>query len=193
MRLAFKYSFAAQEEPSGLTKLQVQVRKDCESNWSTRLNISGGSLPTTPEQTEPFAPQQTSLWMQESINITPSYFSEDFQFRFVFTSEGKNRLFIDDVNVDVSANINELQKARLTALYPNPADEEISLSLWVESAQMLTIEIMDVQGRIIMNRDKSCTPGENLISLNTSQLESGVYLARVMSLGQPVIERFIIQ
>ncbi|MCB9192835.1 MAG: PKD domain-containing protein, partial [Flavobacteriales bacterium] len=69
MRLAFKYAFGSSKAVSSSTKLQIQVRKDCESNWTTRLNLIGSNLETAPQQSAPFEPQVESLWMQEDINL----------------------------------------------------------------------------------------------------------------------------
>lgn len=194
MRLAFKYAFASKNEPAtNTTKLQLQVRKDCESNWTTRLGLNGNSMQTATPQSEPFAPQDASLWVQEDINIPSTYLTEDFQFRFVFTSEGGNRLFIDDVNVDVTASVDEPSEDILNVrLFPNPVSEELTFGFSLTRPQTLEVCITDAAGRAVTNNISfNGKQGPNLHRVALHSLTPGVYLVQLKTEYEFVTKRFI--
>ncbi len=191
MRLAFKYAFASKETNTSATKLQVQVRKDCESNWSTRLNIIGQNLETAPIQETPFEPQTETLWQQEDINLPSTYLTEDFQFRFVFTSEGRNRLFIDDVNVDLTAGINDYQLFNELTVFPNPTEDVVDVRFELLEATGVQVSVVDLLGRTLQTHRHQLPNGKQRLQLNLAHLSSGLY-SLVLSTEYHQIQKKII-
>ena len=193
MRLAFKYACTRKNETTNGSKLQVQVRKDCFSNWSTRLTISGTNLETAPNQTDPFIPNQNQ-WIQESFNIPSSYFEEDFGFRFVFTSEGNNRIFLDDINVDVSAGVeDQVSSVKDVSLFPNPASDQLNVQFELTEPSRLQFEVTDVFGKsLLMSSSTQFTTGINDKKIEIEGLGAGVYFLQIKSDGVQTVKRFII-
>lgn len=193
MRLAFKYAFSSQTEPTTATKLQLQVRKDCNANWTTRLTISGSNLLTAPVQNQPFEPQDASLWILEDINIPSNYFGEDFMFRFVFTSEGNNRLFIDDVNVDVTASVPESDNPLELNVYPNPVEDAVNLQFSLTNPQDIQIEVLSLGGQVLLQKASSkLVAGTHILPLDVSELSSGSYQVRIITSQTTETKSFII-
>ncbi|MGB1316679.1 MAG: T9SS type A sorting domain-containing protein, partial [Flavobacteriales bacterium] len=193
MRLAFKYAFASQTEATNSTKLQVQVREDCFSNWSTRLTINGSNLATAANQEAPFVPTP-SEWIAESINIPSNYLEEDFGFRFVFTSEGNNRLFLDDVNVDIAAGIEDLgSPVSNLSLYPNPASHNLTVGFELAEATDIDFQVIDVLGKQLLTLPQSAyTAGSNSQNIELESIKPGVYFLVINSKENQTVKRFII-
>lgn len=194
MRLAFKYAFASKEPATSSTRLQLQVRKDCESNWSTRLNVIGQNLETAPIQSTPFEPQTETLWQLEDINLPSTYLTENFQFRFVYTSEGRNRLFIDDVNIDVNASIKETSFLHDLTVYPNPTEEQLNVAFHLPEAMKLRFTVFDLLGKQLLTISRSpFNVGESSTKIYVSSLSSGVYFLFVISDDAEEIRRFTVR
>ncbi|HAP68981.1 MAG TPA: hypothetical protein DCR04_04535, partial [Flavobacteriales bacterium] len=191
MRLAFRYAFAGKGDATGNSKLQVQLRQSCSSNWVTRLTISGSSLETAASQSAPFIPNQ-SEWELESINIPSSYFGENFGFRFVFTSEGNNRIFLDDINVDVSASLSENANPFLDLhLYPNPVADQLTIEFGLEHTSEVQISVLDLLGKTILQQQKTTgNSGMNAQVVNLKSLAPGQYFIRVESEQGTITKRF---
>lgn len=64
-------------------------------------------------------------------------------------------------------------------LYPNPANEELQFTVLVSEDADLHVNIVDVTGRIIMQEKHFIEAGESTITLNTTNLASGMYTIRV--------------
>ena len=193
MRLAFKYAFAGKNAATNTSKLQVQLRQSCSSNWVTRLTISGSSLETAASQSAPFIPNQ-SEWELESINIPSSYFREDFGFRFVFTSEGNNRIFLDDINVDVSASLSENSNPFLDLhLYPNPVSDQLTIEFGLEQAIEIQILVLDVLGKAATVLQKIVgKTGLNTQLIDLHNLAPGQYLIKIESEQRITVKRFTV-
>ncbi len=63
----------------------------------------------------------------------------------------------------------------LLAVYPNPASDEITLLLNPKSAQDLTVELLDVAGRIVFREGRSIMQGQQELSFDISALPGGLY------------------
>jgi PKD repeat protein len=193
MKLAFKYAFTnAVDAPSG-SKLQIQVSRNCETSWSTRLSLTGAGFETAMAQSVPFVPT-SEQWNQEVVNIPSSYLEEGFRFRFAFTSNGKNRLFLDDINVDITAGIEDPWLSdKPVFIYPNPAVDALNIQFTLDEASKVGFKVFDIAGKAIqMVPEQQFGAGSNVHNLNVNTLESGVYLLRMEWKGNTLSKRFII-
>ncbi len=193
MRLAFKYAFAGTEESTNGNKLSVQVSRDCEANWSTRLNLSGTSLETAANQSSPFIPTADD-WQQADINIPSSYLEEGFRFRFIFTSLGNNRLFVDDVNVDITAGVHQVDENTIpVTLYPSPATGSVRVDYSLNDATAIQISVLDVMGKTMLSTKlEKQALGTHTQEINLNGLSSGIYFMRLRSNEGSTLKRFVI-
>jgi hypothetical protein len=73
---------------------------------------------------------------------------------------------IQDINVFV----------RDFTVYPNPAKESATCSFRLGSPAGVTLKIIDMKGQVVLYRDRGLMPkGENLIILDLSGLQNGLY------------------
>ena len=192
MRLGFKYAFTGQVPATNDSKLQVQVSRNCETSWSTRLTINGSDLETAPNQTVTFVPMQ-SEWIQQSINIPSSYLEDYFRFRFKFTSEGNNRIFLDDINVDVTADIHDTFSSFGEALlFPNPGSEQLTVSFYLKKPEEVSFTILDEIGKSqLLRKTDTYSAGKNQSRLDIEKLTPGVYLLQLETQRSVELKRFI--
>jgi hypothetical protein len=192
MRIGFWFAFSSQSATTNNSKLQVQISRNCESNWSTRLTINGSQLETAAIQTTPFTPNQNQ-WVQGSINIPSSYFEDGFRFRFKFTSEGNNRIFLDDINVDVTADIHDTFSSFGEALlFPNPGSEQLTVSFYLKKPEEVSFTILDEIGKSqLLRKTDTYSAGKNQSRLDIEKLTPGVYLLQLETQRSVELKRFI--
>ncbi|MBK7854358.1 MAG: T9SS type A sorting domain-containing protein [Bacteroidetes bacterium] len=63
-------------------------------------------------------------------------------------------------------------------LYPNPADDKVTVSYHAEQAEEVSIEMKDVSGRIVYSSGMNAQEGENQSVIEVSQLSKGVLHGR---------------
>ena len=193
MKLAFKFAYAASNTAATGSKLLIQVSRNCESSWSTRLSLNGTSLETALAQTNPFVPNETQ-WNQEVVNVPSSYLEDGFRFRFVFTSNGNDRLFLDDINIDLTASIEDSWlKASAIDIYPNPTSENLNVMFNLSEPALIGLSVIDVMGKLLMTLPKkNFTSGVNNHQFNVNDLQPGVYFLQLDSNNSHATKRFII-
>jgi hypothetical protein len=78
-------------------------------------------------------------------------------------------------------------------LFPNPADEKVSLRFNAINSENGYIRITDMMGRVIRQMDIDILAGENLFELNTSDLSTGLYHFHVESPTDRFDSKVVIQ
>jgi len=103
-QLSFKVAYA-QVDVTTNDILRVSTSGDCGSTWNTSYIVGGASLGSPNGQiVSNFTPSDSNDWKSVSVNLTPSVLTESFRFRFEFTSDEGNNIFIDNINISGTFN-----------------------------------------------------------------------------------------
>ncbi|MES2588054.1 MAG: M43 family zinc metalloprotease [Bacteroidota bacterium] len=79
------------------------------------------------------------------------------------------------------------------SIYPNPADEELSIEYFVKNSSKTNIQLLDVMGKIIVNETINSLTGNNLVFIPTQNIASGSYLIKVYIDGNELIKQITIK
>jgi len=80
----------------------------------------------------------------------------------------------------------------LSSLYPNPTRDALSLAITSEKAEKTTINITDMNGKLIKQLVVGLSSGENNVTLNVGSLAAGYYTVQVINSNMEVkTQRFI--
>ena len=76
------------------------------------------------------------------------------------------------------------------SIVPNPAAQRFALYMTVGQAEDCRIQVMDIQGRIILEKSQQVTPGANRLDIVLPAQTTGVHLVRVngMTAGRVVLD-----
>lgn len=97
---------------------------------------------------------------------------------------------VNDVNTTGIANIENGQ----VALFPNPAKESVNVFVNVPAnAGNLLLNVTDVQGRIVINRQFATQAGIYNETLDTRNLEAGVYQVNIIGKDFNAVKKLVIQ
>jgi hypothetical protein len=97
-------------------------------------------------------------------------------------------------NTTSTVGIKEIQNAanRIT-LFPNPANESIQISLNLNQAQQITIEIYDIAGKLFYSNKEEAASGELKRKITIRDLPKGTYLLKVSGKEISETEKIIIE
>ncbi len=85
-------------------------------------------------------------------------------------------------SADISGRVN---------LFPNPATEQIQLTLTSPFGENFQVRLINQWGSVIRSAEMSGTPGENLISIPLLGLPSGLYFVEVRTSAGFAVKRFV--
>lgn len=190
MALTFYVAYR-QYSTSYSDKLQVDVSTNCGTTWTNEWQKSGSSLSTGAVVTSNWTSPTAGEWRQEVVDLGDYDGMSDVMVRFRATSAYGNNCFVDDINLAVGASINDLSLTEIS-IYPNPATDQVSLSLNSVVDGNAIITVINSLGEQVLATSSYVNHGDNTLSLNTSELSTGVYVARIQMGSNTVNATFVI-
>ncbi len=87
-------------------------------------------------------------------------------------------LFEDDENLTV---------------YPNPADDNVTIRYKVLEQGTYTLQLVDVTGKTLIRQTKQFENGENIVELDTNSIVSGLYFVKLSNETQTAVSKLLIE
>lgn len=152
-KLTFRLAYG-QKDPAYEDKLKVYVSTDCGKKWAEIYSQAGSDLAVGSGglQYTSYVPKSKDEWKLETINLNLTAVQRsNVRFRFQFTSGYGNNIYIDDINIGKEVvGIDEEPADNLKfTVYPNPGDENTTISFSLLKEQNICLKIYDVLGREI--------------------------------------------
>jgi PKD repeat protein len=184
-QISYKWAYANRATDTD-DRLRVSVSGDCGTTWSLRKLHKGlTNLPTANNTTSFFVPATFDDWDINTIDLTnTSWFNDRFRVKFDFTSYGGNNLYLDDINIVASfpTGVREVKPLFFFNVYPNPSDEGMTLDMYQQSSERVSIVMVNAQGQMVSTlHDGLLISGKQLIAIPDQP--AGLYTI-VMSKGE---------
>ncbi|MGC9331975.1 MAG: PKD domain-containing protein [Bacteroidales bacterium] len=90
-------------------------------------------------------------------------------------NESKNINLANNTHEDTAAN----PLFQIAKCYPNPFYDKLNLFFEIETDEVLSIEIIDMNGKIYFNKIGKFKSGSHLLKISTPELQPAVYVVRV--------------
>jgi hypothetical protein len=88
--------------------------------------------------------------------------------------------------------VNEIETPASILLYPNPTRDNVNVSYNTDMSGTIAINIYDVTGRVVSSQQLDAAKGLNTYTLNTTDLQKGIYILSLDNQGSRLIEKLII-
>ena len=133
-------------------------------------------------------------------NVTSEYWNENFRYKFIFEGENGNNIFIDDINLYSGApsdnlilGLDETMEIGGLNLYPNPTEGELNLQFDLANAQIVTVQLQDVCGKIVQLHTINAAVGSNLVLMDTQSIAAGSYFLTVQAGASQKVMQFVVK
>ncbi len=178
--LTFKYAYA-QKLSGGNDRLVIYYSSNCGRSWSILRTKIGASMATAPKTNNFFVPTPTQ-WREEIIDLTSLSHLNNVKFKFYVKNSGGNNVWLDDINIDISATTGFNENVRLSnyVIYPNPTSGSAVVTYTIsKDVKELSITLKDLLGKEITSvvNSQSFKAGKYTLSIDQgNKLSKGVYL-----------------
>ncbi len=78
-------------------------------------------------------------------------------------------------------------------LYPNPVIDKATIELDLNTKGTLSIQVIDLTGKIVSSEERVVTKGANILDLNMAHLNTGTYIIKAVSGNQVFTSKFIVK
>ncbi len=183
LKLTFDHAYA-QFEGTEQDKLEVRASYDCGKTWTTIWSKAGAALTTAPPVANPSLPffPDADQWVSDTIKLTALEGKPEVNLQFLGTSAFGDNCYIDNINVSefVSVSNDDINVLEGNVfVYPNPANEQVTIDVNLPETLNLTVTIADATGRVITTLVQDAEFGSGLHKLNWNTIESGLYLIKI--------------
>ena len=193
-QMTFQLAHAARST-SGDNTLRVYVSTNCGQTWSLRYTKSGALLTTAGIVQSNFTPSAGD-WRLETVNLSSGSISgqDNVIFKFEYTQDNGNNIYIDDINIDGVVGLEELMNQYQINLYPNPAQDKAQLTFSLNESANVTVTLEDVLGKQInVSKENRLNAGMHNYSFETNALAKGIYLVKLTINDQLITRKLIIE
>lgn len=203
--MSYYYAYARKSSTQSDT-FKVQYSLDCGGTWQ---NVLGGAdaIATMASNTggttsAAFTPSSSAQWHQKMVNtslMAALYNKPNVKFRFWFRNDvataNANNLYIDEINLNGTVGINELENSIGLVIYPNPTNATSTVEFSMpDNTASATVSVTDLLGRTV--ETSGALPYENNVKYTVnkgSALSKGVYLVNIDMAGKRITKKLIIE
>lgn len=178
-----------------------------EDFW-VQYSTNGGSSYTTVASYSRGVSFENNSFYSASVDIAGP-FTSNTRFRFRCDASGNSDwVYIDEVTISGCSNgnlapittshINKSLEEELDVelgdvlIYPNPTEGDLNVNFNLGQDEVVSLMVVDLQGRIVMNKPISGIEGFNTYALSTEALEKGTYMLVLNSELNRITKRFVV-
>lgn len=193
-----QFDVAFQTQLNSTDQLRCAFSIDCGATWITRAIIPASALSSGASSGGNFVPSSPSDWKTFTISTTSAIRnSSSVLFRFQFVSGGGNNLFIDNLRINgLAVGLETIEEEAISlSLYPNPtvndqATLEFALS---EATNNGAIYLTDILGKRVKEvYNGALNTSDYKFSINTSDLESGIYFLSIQAGAERKVQKLVV-
>ena len=175
-----------QFDASSPDELRVYATTICEpttGDWQevfmkTHTDLETAVVATA--QSNDWVPSTEADWRMETVDLS-AYDGEQFVLlKFHNTSGYGTRIWIDNINIDGTLGVKNIQKEMDVNVYPNPSSTDFTVVLNVSERDTYRIEVTNALGQLVETM-KFSSVGENRKQLQMREQQAGVYFLTVYS------------
>lgn len=189
VNISFKYAYARKTTSTG-ESVQFLISNNCGASWV----IARGLNPTAASTNSEFFPA-SNQWGNQNISINNSFFTSNFRFKIKVINGNGNNFFIDDININNTVGMEEIEGLTNLSLYPNPMNDRATIALSLSKESKVNVQLLNTLGQTIQNISNKAplSQGEHTMVVEKGNLSPGVYFLSVELDGNRKIEKLIIQ
>ncbi len=190
LRLEFDYAYTKRVN-SNQDELRIYISNNCGESWGLKRTYKNAVLATSSNSLTEYIPASGD-WKNAAIGLASYKNNGPILVKFEFYADKGNNLFIDNINVTTdNVGVEENTLAQQTELYPNPANQMVTVTFKGGLQQATTLTLTDMYGKLIY---------ETLVAKNVEQLPltldnlpTGVYLINLDNKQQSHTQKLLIE
>lgn len=178
---------------SNYDSLEVLASTDCGQTYSSIYSKGGSTLATAPDDQNLFVPTATQ-WRTETIGL--GAYAGQPQVMFAFRNRGHygNVIYVDNINLSSTTSVLKMEGGIFSAAaYPNPAHDQVDISITSGTDESCTISLTDQLGRQVYQKETTFSPGTSVQPLDVSHLAKGLYILSIQSSKHTVSEKLFVE
>ncbi|WP_258103786.1 DUF1501 domain-containing protein [Marinoscillum sp. MHG1-6] len=123
--------------------------------------------------------------LNEWMGVEPQVITDHIFFRDFISGpapDGSNYEPMDLIKETITSGSDFLRaKYKIDSLYPNPASNYTQANIVVNDYQAVTVELIDMQGKVVMRTVRNMSPGKHIVTFQLNNARPGIYFVKAKS------------
>jgi len=187
--LSFHYAYS--DDNYGGTKplIKIEVSENCGDSWQEVHTVTCVETGVPATHGNWYVPKSTEyIWV--GLPLT-DYKDKSVLFRLsVIPGSAGNALYIDEIKLGETSGIEETVANVPFKIYPNPVNEFMVIDLDNPSETPVRIAVINTLGKVVYTSEMS---SQNLVKVNTSNFEKGLYIINMTIGDQAYSQKFLVE
>jgi Outer membrane protein Omp28/Secretion system C-terminal sorting domain len=181
-KLSFDHAYTGYDATSKDDRLRIDVSKDCGATWTTLFDKQGDALATAPLSQPVFVPTATQ-WESNEVDLVSMLNEPSVLIRLRGTSDYGNRLYIDNINVDVeTSSVTDVDALTNFKIVPNPAADRANIQFSLNATENLQLRVYAMDGTLVRSQNLGqLASGQHNVALDATTLSNGSYRVTLQS------------
>ena len=137
-----------------------------------------------------WTPTLATNWRTETISLA-SFLGQVVQIRFININGFGNSTFIDNINIDETLSLQDVEAINFN-MYPNPASDEVTFQFYNNNSDSTEIEINNMLGQLVYKSKIPLTDSNNLV-VDINKFSSGIHLVTIKKGNLKQIKKLIVE
>jgi len=170
-------------------QMRIDISTDCGATYTQIYFKDGATLTTGANTTANWSPGSAADWRNDAVDIS-SFIGSEIILRFVNINGYGNNLFIDNINVDMSFGVNDLEDEFIWSILPNPAKDQLVISLEQALDENMQLELIGLDGKLLLSEQLSA--GSQTKTVGLDGIAAGIYIVRLQSVNNSLMKRVVV-
>lgn len=172
--------------------LSIDVSTDCGQTWNNAWTKTGAALATVTGYTTAAFTPTAAQWRNETVSLNSYLGASQVIVRISALSDYGNNCYVDNVNVTVTTGVNDAAIENSLSIFPNPANDVVTVSATLTKVDDVTITIYDVTGRVIYSNELSDVATINN-KIDVSTFAKGTYVLEVSTTEENIVRKIVVE
>lgn len=173
-------------------RLQVLVSADCAETFDVVWDEAGVDLYNAGVSDELFVPGAND-WVTDMIDLS-AYIGQEVNVQFKAITDWGNNCWLDNINLTTVTSTQELLEVTDLEMFPNPADEDMTVRFDLEQSTQLQVGVYNALGQQVqLVAAENFAAGRQTLQVNTAELSNGVYFLRIRNTERESSRRFVVK
>ncbi|MCB9223876.1 MAG: M43 family zinc metalloprotease [Crocinitomicaceae bacterium] len=186
--IVFTFEYAYRKKTSNDDEyLKFYVSADCGETWALRKVIHGNDLSSV-NSSSFYTPGTDQDWYFVTVsNINSPYYVSGFRYKFEFTSDGGNNIYIDNINLypGSMADQEEVQESSVLRVFPNPTEGLTNIQMSAQAGVNYKVTVLSTLGQqVAVIHQGELSNGINNFEFDMTELSRGIYFVKIESEGK---------
>jgi len=147
----------------------------------------------------------TAETITRNTTTAATYFAQVYGYASAFNAQSCYRLRVNasgnpfrsasgnPIETEQNINVSKVTGASELNIFPNPANDKLTLSFFNAETTIITFEIFDMIGKSIENKVFNAEEGFNNAEFDLSSFNNGIYFVKMIQNDETTVKKFIVK